>query len=442
MSDPLNLSITDKLSAARFLAIKKYPYLATALLAMIPIESKECSTMGVDDRWRMYYNPDKISDYEWTVDKISTCYIHEIWHLLRDHHTRAKSYNVDSTTKVIWNFATDAEINDELVEGGLQFPLVPVLPRLLGMPDNLLCEEYYEKLLKDAKQIQKFIEEKLEGKNLDTPGSGGGASGSSGVKEDYEETSMGTGEGNKEDSDQLGEGNTHTSDNNSKIDRSFSGIKPHEAELIRKDVARKIEEYSKNRGIVPGGWARWAKDKLKSKINWRKHLPTLVRNAIANTAGMVDYSYIRPARRQSCCPKIVLPTMRKPKVKVMIQIDTSGSVSDTMLSQATAEIKSVLKSTGVTEVQIFSCDAAMGPVKKIFNVNDIVFTGGGGTDMRIGIKAVEDMKKDMKPNVLIVITDGETPWPDIPPIGFKLVPVILGNYGTAPSFGNHIRIEV
>ena len=48
-----------------------------------------------------------------------------------------------------------------------------------------------------------------------------------------------------------------------------------------------------------------------------------------------------------------------------------------------------------------------------------LLTGGGGTDIRAGIAAASKLKP--QPTLIIVLTDGETPWPDRrPPI-----PVII-----------------
>ena len=47
--------------------------------------------------------------------------------------------------------------------------------------------------------------------------------------------------------------------------------------------------------------------------------------------------------------------------------------------------------------------------------------GGGGTDLGAGIAAAAALKP--RPSVMIVLTDGFTPWPQRPPRG---IPVIIG----------------
>ena len=51
--------------------------------------------------------------------------------------------------------------------------------------------------------------------------------------------------------------------------------------------------------------------------------------------------------------------------------------------------------------------------KRISRVEDVVLTGGGGTDMRVGIEAAE--KANPSGAVTIILPDGDTPWPAAPP---------------------------
>ena len=53
----------------------------------------------------------------------------------------------------------------------------------------------------------------------------------------------------------------------------------------------------------------------------------------------------------------------------------------------------------------------------MFNTRQISLFGGGGTDMRVGIEAA---MRVTRPAVIIVITDGFTPWPETRPPGAPL----------------------
>jgi Predicted metallopeptidase (DUF2201). len=119
-----------------------------------------------------------------------------------------------------------------------------------------------------------------------------------------------------------------------------------------------------------------------------------------------------------------MPSLRQPSISVAVVVDTSGSVSDNMLSQALAEIDGILKSVGLKNgVHYIACDAEVHVSKKITDIKQAELEGGGGTDMGVGIKAAMSLKP--RPNVCIVLTDGYTPWPDTPPQKMKVIAGLL-----------------
>jgi predicted metal-dependent peptidase len=61
-------------------------------------------------------------------------------------------------------------------------------------------------------------------------------------------------------------------------------------------------------------------------------------------------------------------------------------------------------------------------------VSDVRLVGGGGTGMRVGIAAAESAYP--RPDIVVVLTDGYTPWPDRPTRA-RLVAVIIGDQGAA-----------
>ena len=81
------------------------------------------------------------------------------------------------------------------------------------------------------------------------------------------------------------------------------------------------------------------------------------------------------------------------------------------MNSAATECDSLLKVIN-TPMDVFTVDAQAGPKQLVRSLREIKFTGGGGTDMCVGIEAAMDTHQ--KPNFIVLFTDGYTPWPDAP----------------------------
>jgi predicted metal-dependent peptidase len=117
-----------KLLAARYRAASGRPYLASALYALTVVARPDVPTMGVDRHWRCYVSPAFVDATP--VEELAGVWIHEVAHLLRDHHGRAD--RLPAAAQRDWhrvNVAQDCEINDDLLADGLRGrPRPNVLP--------------------------------------------------------------------------------------------------------------------------------------------------------------------------------------------------------------------------------------------------------------------------------------------------------------------------
>jgi predicted metal-dependent peptidase len=98
-----------------------------------------------------------------------------------------------------------------------------------------------------------------------------------------------------------------------------------------------------------------------------------------------------------------------------VVIDTSGSVSDAELGSALLEVASIGRAVGGRRdlVTVLPCDAAARIVHPLCRAEGIPLLGGGGTDMRTGFAAA--LRTTPRPDVVVILTDGQTPWPDTQP---------------------------
>lgn len=209
-------------------------------------------------------------------------------------------------------------------------------------------------------------------------------------------------------------------------DDQAPGLSEIEQRMVRKEVAKNIQDAVRKRGNVPGGWRRWADDELgKPKYDWRKELRKVLGRTMHTIPGDRYRSYKRLNRRcASLGHKVILPSHHDTTPQVCIIQDTSGSMGADNMRIALEETKGLLKAAQAN-VNYINCDAAADKVQRVRDIRDVDLYGGGGTDMRVGIKAA--LESYPSPDVMILFTDGWTPWPSQPPPrGKQLVVCLVG----------------
>lgn len=71
-------------------------------------------------------------------------------------------------------------------------------------------------------------------------------------------------------------------------------------------------------------------------------------------------------------------------------------------------------------------------VRRISRAAQVQLAGGGGTDMGTGIEAAAALHP--RPSVVVVLTDGYTPWPELPPPGIRVIVGLLTEGPSAPGW--------
>ncbi|MFC8391290.1 VWA-like domain-containing protein [Streptomyces sp. NPDC057238] len=362
----------DKLLSARLQAARARPYLATALFALHPVESRRVPTMAVDRHWRCYVSPVFVDATP--VEELAGVWVHEVSHLLRDHHGRgdrvARERGLHGPgERLRMNIAADCEINDDIYGDGLARPDDVVLPGTLGLTSGELMEDYLRRFtLGPYTQGMVWLD---------------CGSGADGLERDWD----------------LGPDGAH-------------GLSEQERDAVRFRVAQGITARP---GNAPKGWRRWAEEAFHPPQPWRELLGAALRSAVSGPGAGDDYSYGRPARRAAGVPGAVLPSLRRRPPRVSVVIDTSGSVSDAELGSALLEVTAISRAVGGRRdmVSVVSCDAEAGRVHRLCRAEGIPLTGGGGTDLRTGF--AKALGSRPRPDVVVVLTDGQTPWPDTRP---------------------------
>lgn len=402
---------------------------------------------------------------------------HEAWHPLREHHVRAQ--DAELTNFYIWNIATDMEINDDLMQifghntPKLCLPPVQVMkdgdkkeggvlvPKVFDMEDGRLAEHYYYELLKKADEQREKLKELMkelgdmqcpscgsfgqdqnaEGSDGDQDGQGQGQGDQAGDGSEGQGQGQGgscstcgskgmTGEfGDFGDCGSAMDGRTRDYEEGPpKQDGKVPGLSAAEQRMVRKNVAKEIKEAAKSRGNMPGGFSRWAELELEApKYDWRQEMKKVLRYTINRVPGDELRTYRRLGRRTASVGyKAILPSHYNPAPRAAIVQDTSGSMDDKALQESLVETEGIIKATGAA-VTYINCDMQADVQQNVSSAKQAKLYGGGGTDMRVGIKAA--VESHPQPSLVILFTDGYTPWPEERlPFGMQLVVCLVGDH--------------
>jgi predicted metal-dependent peptidase len=381
----------DVIAAARTSVVRKLPYFSTAILSLRPFALPGLGTFGVDAESRMAFDP--LMTLTWGVLYCATVVAHEALHILLNHHGRRKGRQPYK-----WNLAADCECNRILLDAGFRFPdgTTPVTAESLGLPPKLTAEEYYD-LISDS-QAQALASQAAgraaDGKGKTFPGTGSACGDGAGNPQGWEEKAK-------------------------ELAGGLEGQSAADQRSMRRSVAEAVAAAAAvgGRGIgnVPVGLQVWATLQLEVPVvPWTRVLPSLVRSAIASRSGADDYTRQRVSRRSTAYlgRMPILPALRSPKPEVALVLDFSGSMLGAPVRRAVSEAVGVVKALGLP-VRMYAVDTAVHAEAVVVSAKDVekLNAGGGGTDMVVGIAAADRPKRGSRPDVIILLTDGETPWP-------------------------------
>lgn len=206
--------------------------------------------------------------------------------------------------------------------------------------------------------------------------------------------------------------------------------------------AIKIRDPSNARGLLPAFAERILKELKKSQTDWRTILNDFIQEEV------VDYSFAPPDRRFDDSP-FFLPDFNGKEDMVediLFMIDTSGSMSDDMIAAAYSEVKGAIDQfNGKLKGWLGFFDAAIIKPQPFSDENEFKIikpAGGGGTDFQIIFEYVFHHMSDKLPASIIILSDGDAPFPLEKLAGGIPVLWLLNNEEVNPPWGKVARITV
>jgi len=402
----------QKLKEARAALVRKRPYLATAIIRpVIVTDSASVLTMAVDRDWNMYVSPDFVASV--SLAELAGVVYHEALHLALDHARRAQ-LAIPRFGREIWDLAAELEVNSRILsEGVFKLPGDPPTPAKFSLPDGLLAEEYAELLSRNT-------------------GAFGHGRGNSSNEADSQDPMNAPHDGSSEGSGVDG------------IPREWEVGRPLEpinsdaaVRLIAKSIQSARHDTSAAAGTVPAHLTRWADSLLTVRADRVKALVERFSSVLCSLG--VTPTWLRPNRRSTWLSarngRPTLPGHVGKKVSVAVVIDTSASMSDEDISRGVKLVTQLASSAGAS-VSVLCVDTEVHSVQRnVTPGTEIVPVGGGGTDMGIGIEAAAKLG----PDVIVVFTDGETPWPEEKPA--RAVIVALTEENDTPAWAIKVVLK-
>lgn len=356
----MDTSIKKALNKAVFQLYKEFPFWGFIMERCSIIFSTSVPTAGITPLGKMYINPTFLQTL--TQENIVFLLAHEIQHVAMNHHARGKQKNHE-----IWNMATDYVINQDLQnifnEIGMHSAII----------SGALLSEEYQNLTSEA------VYEKIK---TSTP-----------KTNQNQDLIFGPGESKEGDKEVREARNPVTEEENK------TGTKDW------KSIALAAATSTKMYGKLAASIDREVLGNLVPKTNWNVILRRHLQDEYA-ASHKEDFSFSSYNRRQGSyiyrIPGALLKRNKKPIVYV---VDTSGSMDDTEISQAIAELKCIQKTFDI-DVYLMSCDAEVHEAiwLKGNQWNPPKMTGGGGTDFEPIFAHLKTKK--MENSLVLIHTDG------------------------------------
>ena len=419
MSDIQEKIIRDDLAKL----VIQQPFFACVILSQELKITNSVQTAAVDGV-HLFVNPSWYLSMD-PKERI-TVMAHEAMHLTNKHNIRR-----GERERRLWNVATDIAINKHLIKSPFK------LPRDEGhvgqydddnrYGDGADAEYIYSCLYKEAKDKEKEIQDQMQQESEeDIPNDNTQGNGDSEPEDNAENEET-------QDTDDLDSGNEPSQsdqDNPSALDQAIEQIRedmnlaecgevldhpllvayPHtqdveELEIEMNITTQKAMNIAKKRGIMPTSIKEEIERSYDEKVNWRDVLSQWVDGICP-----ADYNWLYP-HDVHLQDDLILPSMKAEGYgKIMVAIDTSGSMSNEELQLAVTEVFNALQAFFDNQqedasIQLVYCDSEIHSVETIYSPSQVTNPSGrGGTSFS---PVFDYVKKSPEPPMgLIFITDG------------------------------------
>lgn len=364
-------------SKAKARLLMKHPFFATLLLRT-KVEITDQVPLAATNGEQMFFNPDFLAKL--SIEDVMCVMCHEIGHDSLLHSLRLAERNHD-----LWNQACDHAINLMLIDQGFTCPK--------AVPGGWLADPKYKGWSADK------IYDDLR-RNPPPSGGGQGDDPNGAGKPGGQAPGQGQGKpgaGGKRD---WLHGDILPSPAKTEAEQAAAQQKAKQRVAAAANMARMA-------GKLTGDLERMVDDFLETKVPWTDVLRDFMLRVVKSRE-----SWNHRNKRF----RIYLPTRHEKRIGPIVFIpDTSGSMWGDDAEKVCSEMAHCANQTQPENITVLWTDTRVQGVDVFtpdeFSYDKLQMKGGGGTDMRVGLKAAEEYE----PQVVVLLTDGYTPWPDAEP---------------------------
>lgn len=381
-----------KIAEAIIALEKDKPFYAHVCMHLSRVENKKLDApLGfkpTNKGLELHYNPDLVELH--TVNSLRYQLEHIVFHLVSTHPIRR-----EGREKEDWDTATDLVVSQVVPfhQTGLEVATV----QGLKLPKNQPAEQYYD-------LIQQSNNNNRQPNN-----------------DEGDQNSGNENDGNS--------GDENANPGSKGIDSHALWDEDNAPEKLTEAMIKgAIEGAIKHCGSIPGELSDLIAGLFEQgRVDWKTLLSQFLANSQITTK---KPTWQRPHRRfvhqSPGYKKKVFP-------KVLIGVDTSGSVSDVEQKMLLTEVREAYN-THAAEIIVAGYDCRVHTIKHITSESDIyeIPNTNGGTDFQ----PLNDLIDDLQPDAVINLTDGGAPTPS--PIDRPYCWIFTPNHQDHPDYGESI----
>lgn len=166
------------------------------------------------------------------------------------------------------------------------------------------------------------------------------------------------------------------------------------------DMSEQLLNKAKLQGDLPLGIEILLPKIFEGKISWEDELYDVIEQAVK-----FDYSLF-PSNKRYLSLGIALPALSGSKIKIVIAIDSSGSIDGSLLSKFLSEVESIMNTFSNYEIDLLIADAKVQEHHILYPGDELSYNikGGGGTNFENTFTYINENIVDV--NLLLYFTDG------------------------------------